>query len=104
VDARVGDRLVIEGYRQGEHERDAEVLEVLGPAGGPPYRVRWQDDGHESLIFPGSDAWVDHIAGVARPMGTPRRRPRPTAEADEDEASIESFPASDPPELGGPGL
>jgi Domain of unknown function (DUF1918) len=31
--ASVGDRLVISGHRVGEHERDAEILEVRGEAG-----------------------------------------------------------------------
>ena len=59
--ARVGDRLVIRGHRVGEPERDAEVIEVRGADGGAPYLVRWSDDGHESLVFPGSDAYVQHF-------------------------------------------
>lgn len=59
--AAVGDRLVIKGHRVGEHDRDAEVLEVRGEKGGPPYLVRWSDDGHEGLVFPGSDASVEHF-------------------------------------------
>ena len=55
-----GDRLVIRSHRVGEPERDAEILEV-GPDGGPPYRVRWDDTGHEGLMFPGSDAYVEHF-------------------------------------------
>jgi Domain of unknown function (DUF1918) len=55
------DRLVIRGHHQGEPERDAEVLEVLGEEGAPPYVVRWQDDGHVSRLYPGSDAYVDHL-------------------------------------------
>ena len=55
--AHVGDRIVIRAHRIGEAERDAEILEV-GEDGGPPYRVRWGDDGHEALFFPGSDACV----------------------------------------------
>jgi len=60
--ALVGDRLVIHGHRQGEPSRDAEVIEVLGEHGEPPFRVRWEEDGHVSLLFPGSDATVEHIA------------------------------------------
>lgn len=56
--AKPGDRLVIEGHRVGEAKRDAEVLEVRGEGGGPPYLVRWSDDGHVALYFPGSDATV----------------------------------------------
>lgn len=59
--AAVGDRLVIRGHRVGEPERDAEIIEVRGPDGTPPFVVRWDDDGHESLLFPGTDAFVQHL-------------------------------------------
>lgn len=62
--AQVGDRLVIKGHRMGEPDRDAEILEVRGPDGSPPYYVRWSDDGHEGLVFPGPDASVDHYAAL----------------------------------------
>ena len=39
------------------HRREAEVLEVRGEDGGPPYLVRWED-GYEALTFPGADAHV----------------------------------------------
>jgi hypothetical protein len=59
MQAKVGDRIVIKGHKVGESIlRDCLVLEVLGTEGGPPFRVRWGDDGHESLFFPGSDAAV----------------------------------------------
>lgn len=57
----VGDRIVIRGHKVGEHERDGEILEVRGPDGGPPYLVRWDDDGHESIIYPGTDAFIQHF-------------------------------------------
>lgn len=60
--AKPGDRLVIHGHRQGEPGRDAEILEVRGPDGGPPFLVRWQDTGSETLLYPGSDASVEHLA------------------------------------------
>lgn len=63
--ASVGDRIVIHGHRIGESDRDCVVLEASGIDGGPPYRVQWDEDGHESLFFPGSDATVvsyDHAA------------------------------------------
>ncbi len=44
----------------GEVVRDAEILEVHGDDGAPPYVVRWSDDGHEGLVFPGPDAFVEH--------------------------------------------
>lgn len=59
--ATVGDRLVVRGHRVGEPERDAEVLEARGEGGGPPYVVRWSDDGHESLMFPGNDVYIEHV-------------------------------------------
>ncbi|MGV3760183.1 MAG: DUF1918 domain-containing protein [Actinomycetota bacterium] len=58
--AQVGDRIVIVGHKVGEHERDGEILEVRGEDGGPPFLVRWSDDGHEGLFFPGSDARIVH--------------------------------------------
>jgi hypothetical protein len=61
MQAAVGDRLVIKGHHVGEPDRDAEVLEVKGEDGGPPYVVRWDDDGHIGLFFPGSDAEVEHF-------------------------------------------
>ena len=58
--ADVGDRIIIHAHHIGEPDRDCEVLEVRGADGGPPFRVRWGEDGHESLYFPGSDASVQH--------------------------------------------
>lgn len=49
--AAVGDRLVVRGRRRGDPGRSAEILEVRGPGGTPPYRVRW-GDGHVSLFIP----------------------------------------------------
>lgn len=60
--ASVGDRLIIRGHRVGEPDRDGEILEVHGSDGAPPYLVRWSDDGHVGLLFPGSDAVVKHYA------------------------------------------
>jgi hypothetical protein len=56
--ARKGDRIVIRNQHLGSPVRDAEVLEVEHSDGTPPYRVRWSDTGHESLFFPGPDAYV----------------------------------------------
>jgi hypothetical protein len=60
--AEVGDRVVIKGHHVGEPDRDAEVLEVHGAEGAPPWLLRWSDDGHEGLFFPGADAVVEHFA------------------------------------------
>jgi hypothetical protein len=61
MQACAGDRVVVHGHRSGEPDRDGEVLEVRGSDGGPPYLVRWEDTGHETLFFPGSDATIQHF-------------------------------------------
>jgi Domain of unknown function (DUF1918) len=60
--AQPGDRLVVRGHRQGEAQRDGEIVEVLGENGAPPYLVRWED-GHEAEVFPGSDVFIEHPGG-----------------------------------------
>jgi hypothetical protein len=60
--ASVGDRIVIHGRHGADVTRDCEVLEVRGPDGSPPYVVRWGDSGHEAILYPGSDAVVEHLA------------------------------------------
>ena len=60
MQATAGDRLIIKGHRLGERDRDALILAVRGEGGAPPFLVRWEDDGHESLLFPGSDAEIHH--------------------------------------------
>lgn len=56
-----GDRLVVRGHRLGEPERDGEILDALGRDGSPPFRVRWSDTGAETILFPGSDAYVERF-------------------------------------------
>lgn len=67
--ASVGDRILIRNHRTGATDRDGEVLEVRGADGGPPYLVRWSDNGHETVFFPGSDADLHHFehGAVAEP-------------------------------------
>lgn len=70
--ATVGDKLVVHPPHLGEPERDAEILEVHGAEGAPPYVVRWADDGHVTTYVPGSDAHVEHLhAGVPEQAGRP---------------------------------
>lgn len=59
--ARRGDEIIVRGHVVGERARRGEVIEVRGDDGAPPYVVRWDDDGHESLFFPGSDAVVHEL-------------------------------------------
>lgn len=61
MQAVVGDRLVVKGHRYTEPDRDAEIIEVHGQDGGPPYLVRWSDDGHIGLVYPGPDASIAHL-------------------------------------------
>ena len=58
--ASAGDRIIVRSVHVGEPDRDAEVLEVRGADGAPPYRVRWSDDGHEGLLYPGPETVVHH--------------------------------------------
>ncbi len=72
--AHTGDRLVLEGIHVGEPRRVGLILEVRHADGNPPYLVRWLDNGHEALVFPGSDARVEpplaaHPAGSGRSGG-----------------------------------
>ncbi len=59
--AAIGDRLVIRNLHVGEVVRDGEIIELRHADGSPPYVVRWSDTGHESLVFPGADAYVQHF-------------------------------------------
>ena len=61
--AEIGDRLHVRGRTVGTSEREAEVLEVRGENGSPPYLVRFAD-GHESLVFPGPDCVVEHVSAT----------------------------------------
>ncbi|MGK5531942.1 DUF1918 domain-containing protein [Streptomyces sp. URMC 129] len=55
--AKTGDRVVTHGRTVGQPDRVTEIVEVLGPNGEPPYRVR-SEDGHESVVSPGPDSTV----------------------------------------------
>lgn len=88
--ASPGDRLVVRGHRQGEPERDAEVLEVLGEDGAPPYLVRWED-GHESEVFPGSDVVIQHLVGSDERIDEDRARELLARERQRVEGSLENL-------------
>ncbi|MDV6013021.1 DUF1918 domain-containing protein [Haloechinothrix sp. LS1_15] len=55
--ASAGDRILIHGRTVGAGEQHAEIIEVRGEDGAPPYLVRFSD-GHESLLYPGPDSEV----------------------------------------------
>jgi len=56
--ATVGDRLHVHGRKVGNADQLAEIIEVRGTDGSPPYLVRYPD-GHETLVFPGPDCVVE---------------------------------------------
>lgn len=56
--AQAGDILMVRSHHIGEPQK-AVVPELRGDNGEPPFLVRWSD-GYEGLIFPGSDASVQH--------------------------------------------
>lgn len=66
MDARPGDRLVVDSAKVGQMPRHGEVVEVLGTVARPHYRVRW-DDGHETSFFPGP---ATHVEPARRRRGT----------------------------------
>lgn len=57
--ATVGDQLVQHGRVVGQHDKVADIVEILGESGTPPYRVRFED-GHEALCAPGPDSEIRH--------------------------------------------
>jgi Domain of unknown function (DUF1918) len=66
MQANVGDRIIVKGLHLGEADRDGKIIAVEGPAGAPPYQVRWEADGHMSLFFPCVDAIVEHDEHIDR--------------------------------------
>jgi len=58
MQAKVGDRIAIQGHHVGEHERECTVVALRHEDGTPPYLVRWADTGREDLFFPGPDATI----------------------------------------------
>jgi hypothetical protein len=57
--AHIGDRLVMDGKHLGDARRAGVIIGVGHADGTPPYEVRWLDDGHTTLIFPGVEARVE---------------------------------------------
>ena len=55
-----GDRLIVKAHHVGESPRTGIVLEVLGEPDHVHYRVRWDEDGHESIFTPSNDVTFTH--------------------------------------------
>ncbi|MER7077835.1 protein of unknown function [Saccharopolyspora kobensis] len=64
--AAVGDQLHVHSKHVDEADQIAEILEVRGPDGAPPYFVRFKD-GHEGLVYPGGDCEIEaHVPRQGR--------------------------------------
>jgi hypothetical protein len=55
MEAKSGDRIIVESETVGTPQREGEILEVIEGELGVRYRVRWSD-GHESLFTAASGA------------------------------------------------
>ena len=55
--ARRGDVVAVTAHRVGETERLGEILEVLGDAEHPHFRVRWEDE-RETIFYPSNDSII----------------------------------------------
>jgi uncharacterized protein DUF1918 len=55
--AQVGDWLVVKSSTTGRPSRRGEIVSV-GAGGEPPFRVRWVENDHQALVYPGPDAEV----------------------------------------------
>ena len=56
--AAVGDRVFVESVRPG-HEHMGRIVALRHSDGTPPYVVRWDDTGTETLHFPRADSRIE---------------------------------------------
>jgi hypothetical protein len=56
--AKVGDTIVVEGTHVGDHRRIGVIVAVAHEDGSPPYTVRFEDEQHEVLLYPGPDTHI----------------------------------------------
>jgi hypothetical protein len=59
---RIGDRIIVKAHHLAESPRTGVVLEVMGEPDHVHYRVRWDEDGHESIFTPSNDVTFKHTA------------------------------------------
>lgn len=57
ADVLVGDVVEVVGHHVADAPRSGRILEVHSTAPRPSFRVEWED-GHVSLLYPGSDVVV----------------------------------------------
>ncbi|WP_030382319.1 MULTISPECIES: DUF1918 domain-containing protein [unclassified Streptomyces] len=55
--ANVGDLVYVYKHQVGQEAYAAEIIEIRGQDGAPPYLVMYPD-GHHDLVFPGPDAVI----------------------------------------------
>ncbi|MFD5286171.1 DUF1918 domain-containing protein [Streptomyces rubrogriseus] len=56
--ANVGDLVYVHEHQVGQEAYAAEIIEIRGQDGAPPYLVMYPD-GHQVLVFPGPDAVIE---------------------------------------------
>ena len=66
--AMKGHWLIVESAVLGRHSRRGLILNVDDPDGAPPFLVRWNDNGHEGLVFPGPDAHITAADAATTPQ------------------------------------
>lgn len=59
TNAHEGDWLVVPPVTGESHGRRGQVVELMHPDGTPPFRVRWLEDEHVSVVFPPPDAHLE---------------------------------------------
>ncbi len=64
--AKTGDWLVIKSATLDVPSRRGLITEVHGADGTAPYVVRWLDNEHEAIVFPGPDAHIEASATSGR--------------------------------------
>lgn len=57
--AHIGDRIIVAGVHVGIQNRIGVITGVEHPDGSPPYTVRWLEDDHTSLFFPGAEGRIE---------------------------------------------
>ena len=92
--ASVGDRIVTAAGGGGGAVRDGAGVELRHEDGSPPYLVEWADTGERTLVYPGSDSYVEHVPGAETGDGTdttpggPGLGPRAAAQARTPAAAV----------------
>ncbi|MFC3994102.1 DUF1918 domain-containing protein [Actinoplanes siamensis] len=57
--AHIGDRIVVAGVHVGIENRVGVITGIDHPDGSPPYTVKWINDDHTTLFYPGPESWIE---------------------------------------------